>query len=149
VNRSDSPPVVLLVDDEPEVRDLFMQVLNADGIRSVQASTAEHAWALLESGLLPSAVLLDLQMPGMGGLGFLLQLRADRRYAGLPVTVVTGDSYIAQTTRAAVEALGASVSFKPLAFDEILALAHRMIGSPAFAPPFTPELRRGKPGSLR
>jgi len=136
VNDSDSAPVVLLVDDEPEVRELFMQVLEADGIRSVQAPTAEHAWALLESGLMPSAVLLDLQMPGMGGLGFLLQLRADPRYSGLPVTIVTGDSYIARTTRAAVDALGANVSFKPLGFDEILALAHRMIGSPAFAPPF-------------
>ena len=84
-----------------------MQVLNADGIRSVQAPTAEHAWALLESGLVPSAVLLDLQMPGMGGLGFLLQLRADPRYSALPVTIVTGDTYIARTTRAAVDALGA------------------------------------------
>jgi len=131
VNYSDSAAVVLLVDDEPEVRELFMQVLEADGIRSVQAPTAEHAWALLESGLMPSAVLLDLQMPGMGGLGFLLQLRADPRYSALPVTIVTGDSYIARTTRAAVDALGASVSFKPLGFEEILALAHRMIGSPA------------------
>jgi CheY-like chemotaxis protein len=131
VNGTPPTPVVLLVDDEPEVRNLFMEVLNADGITSVQAATAEHAWAILESGLVPSAVLLDLQMPGMGGLGFLLQLRADARYAGLPVTIVTGDSYIARTTRSAVEALGASVSFKPLTFEEILALAYRMIGSPA------------------
>lgn len=137
MSYSDSAPVVLLIDDEPEVRELFMQVLEADGIRSVQAPTAEHAWALLESGLMPSAVLLDLQMPGMGGLGFLLQIRADPRYSALPVTIVTGDSYIARTTRAAVDALGARVSFKPLGFDEILALAHRMIGSPACAPPFT------------
>ena len=131
MSYSESAPVVLLIDDEPEVRELFRQVLDADGIRSVQAPTAEHAWGLLESGLMPSAVLLDLQMPGMGGLGFLLQLRADPRYSALPVTIVTGDSYIARTTRAAVDALGAGVTFKPLAFDEILALAHRMIGSPA------------------
>ena len=128
-------PVVLVVDDEREVRELFVEVLNADGMQSVQAPTAEHAWALLENGLVPSAVLLDLQMPGMGGLGFLLQLRADPRDSALPVTIVTGDYYIAQTTRAAVEALGAAVGFKPLAFDEILALARQMIDSPAIGMP--------------
>jgi CheY-like chemotaxis protein len=135
-------PVVLVVDDEREVRELFVEVLNADGMRSVQASTAEDAWALLENGLVPSAVLLDLQMPGMGGLGFLLQLRADPRYSALPVTIVTGDYYVAQTTRAAVEALGAAVGFKPLAFDEILSLARRMIDSPALGMPSTPDWAR-------
>jgi chemosensory pili system protein ChpA (sensor histidine kinase/response regulator) len=122
---------VLIVDDEREVRELFAQVLLADGIRSVQAPTAEQAWTLLERGLVPAAVLLDLQMPGMGGLGFLLRIRAEPRFAKLPVTVVTADSYIAAPTRTAVEALGAQVSFKPLEFDDILVLAHRMIVSPA------------------
>ena len=80
VSSNPPAPVVLVIDDEREVRELFVEVLNADGMQSVQAPTAEHAWALLENGLVPSAVLLDLQMPGMGGLGFLLQLRADPRY---------------------------------------------------------------------
>ena len=137
VSSNPPAPVVLVIDDEREVRELFVEVLNADGMQSVQAPTAEHAWALLENGLVPSAVLLDLQMPGMGGLGFLLQLRADPRYSALPVTIVTGDFYIAQTTRAAVEALGAAVGFKPLAFDEILSLARQMIDSPAIGMPST------------
>lgn len=131
VARTLPASIVLVVDDEREVRELFAQVLGADGIKSVQASTAEHAWTLLERGWVPAAVLLDLQMPGMGGLGFLLRIRADPRFASLPVTVVTADSCIAPTTRAAVEALGARVSFKPLEFDEILGLTHRMIDSPA------------------
>ena len=50
---------------------------------------------------------------------------------------MTGDFYIAQTTRAAVEALGAAVGFKPLAFDEILSLARQMIDSPAIGMPST------------
>jgi hypothetical protein len=67
----------------------------------------------------------------MGGLGFLLRIRAEPRFAKLPVTVVTADSYIAIATRTAVEALGAQVSFKPLDFDDILAVAHRMLVPPA------------------
>jgi CheY-like chemotaxis protein len=131
VTRPVPAAVVLIVDDEPEVRELFAQVLLADGIRSVQAPNAEQAWTLLERGLMPAAVLLDLQMPGMGGLGFLLRIRAEPRFASLPVTVVTADSYIAGPTRSAVEALGADVSFKPLDFADILTLARRMIVSPA------------------
>jgi CheY-like chemotaxis protein len=123
-------PVVLVVDDERPVRRLFSRMLEAGGFRSVEAATAEAAWALLEEGLAPAAVLLDLRMPGIGGLGFLLQLRADPRYAWLPVTIVTGDCFIDHTTRSAVAALRATVSFKPLEMEEILALARRMTDTP-------------------
>ena len=129
-------PVVLVVDDEMEVRRLFSEVLEAAGFSSVASPTAEDAWTLLEHGLAPSAVLLDLRMPGVGGLGFLLKLRADPRYSMLPVTVVTGESFIDRTTRAAVAALSASVSFKPLEMDEIVLLAHRMVDTPHARPAF-------------
>jgi two-component system, chemotaxis family, sensor histidine kinase and response regulator PixL len=135
VVRMPSPRVVLVVDDEIEVRRLFSQVLEAGGFRSVAAPTAEHAWSLLEDGLSPAAVLLDLRMPGVGGLGFLLQLRADPRYAWLPVTIVTGESFIDHTTRSAVAALSASVSYKPLEIEEILTLAHQMVDSPQASAP--------------
>jgi CheY-like chemotaxis protein len=126
VNSLAPGTAVLVVDDEPEVRHLFSQVLESAGFSSVEASTAEHAWSLLEKGLIPSAVLLDLRMPGMGGLGFLLQIRADPKFARLPVTIVTGESFIDHTTRSAVAALGATVRFKPLEIDEILSLTQRM-----------------------
>jgi CheY-like chemotaxis protein len=123
-------PVVLLVDDERHVRLLFSRMLQAGGFRTVEAPTAEAAWRLLDQGLKPAAMLLDLRMPGIGGLGFLLQLRADPRFAWLPVTIVTGDCFIDHTTRSAVTALRATMSFKPLEMDEILALARRMTDTP-------------------
>lgn len=119
-------PVILVIDDEAEVRHLFSEILEASGFGAAQAPTAEEAWVLLERGLVPSGVLLDLRMPGMGGLGFLLQLRADARFALLPVSIVTGESFIDQTTRAAVTALGAVVTFKPLDIDEVVGLATQM-----------------------
>ena len=54
----------------------------------------------------------------------------------LPVTVVTGESFIDRTTQAAVAALSASVSFKPLEMDEIVLLAHRMVDTPYARPAF-------------
>ena len=66
-------------------------------------------------------------MPGLGGLGFLLQIRADARYADVPVTIVTGDYCIEGTTDSAVAALGASIRFKPLEVEEILRVVHEMV----------------------
>jgi CheY-like chemotaxis protein len=129
-------PLILVVDDERQVRHLFTRMLEAGGFSTVEAPTAEDAWTLLDQGLTPAAVLLDLRMPGVGGLGLLLQLRADPRYAWLPVTIVTGDCFIDHTTRSAVAALRATVSFKPLEMEEILALAHRM--TDATEPPSPP-----------
>jgi CheY-like chemotaxis protein len=126
VARFSTAPVVLVVDDEPEVRHLFSRVLESGGFTSVEAASAEEAWSLLQRGLIPAGVLLDLRMPGMGGLGFLFQLRVDARFGALPVTVVTGDCFIDRTTEVAVTALGAAVSFKPLRTEEILDLARLM-----------------------
>ena len=65
-------------------------------------------------------------MPGMGGLGFLLSLRAhpDRRL--IPVAVVTADTHLDTTAQQAVHALGAALCFKPLNMQEVLALAARL-----------------------
>lgn len=126
--RSASPPVVLVVDDEPEVRHLFSDVLESAGFECAEAPTAEQAWRLLEQGLLPAGILLDLRMPGIGGLAFLQQLRADARYAALPVSIVTGESIIDRSTRLAVDALDAVIAFKPVEIDDLIALARSMAG---------------------
>lgn len=117
---------MLVVDDEPEVRHLFSTVLESAGFGCAEAPTAEQAWRLLEQGLLPAGILLDLRMPGIGGLAFLQRLRADARYAALPVSIVTGESVIDQPTRIAVDALDATVAFKPVEVDDLIALARKM-----------------------
>lgn len=124
---------MLLVDDEAEVRHLFAEVLQSAGFGCAEAPTAEQAWGLLEGGLSPAGIFLDLRMPGIGGLGLLLRLRADARYASLPVSIVTGESFVDHTTRAAADALDAAITFKPVDIDDLTALAHRMAKRPAAA----------------
>ena len=123
--------VVLVVDDDPLVCTLFSRVLALGGYTSIAASTAEEALTLLEDGLMPAAVLLDLVMPGMSGLAFLLHLRASARYRFVPVTIVTGDSLSGMDGRgSAVAALDASLTFKPLHSEELLAVVGEMLGVP-------------------
>ena len=90
MGHSTNGPIVLVIDDEPAIRDLFARVLAYGGLFPVVADTAETALLLIQRGLVPHAILLDLKMPGMGGLGFLLELRSDPRFAAVPVAIVTG-----------------------------------------------------------
>ncbi len=129
------PPLVLVVDDEASIVSAFTETLALDGYETAPASSAEDGLRLLDEGLRPDAVLLDLRMPGMGGLGFLLSLRAhpDRRL--IPVAVVTADTHLDDTAQHAVRALGADLCFKPLHMQDVLALAAKLISAGRQAQP--------------
>jgi CheY-like chemotaxis protein len=121
------PPLVLVVDDEASIVSAFTETLELDGYSSVPANSAEDGLRLLDGGLMPDAVLLDLRMPGMGGLGFLLSLRAHPDRRQIPVAVVTADTHLDDTQQQAVQALGADLCFKPLNMQDVLDLAAKLI----------------------
>ena len=75
---------VLVIDDEPMVRDVVSRYLERDGYRVDAAADGEGARQLLELG--PDLVILDLMLPGMDGLAFLRDLR---RTSEVPVIVLT------------------------------------------------------------
>ena len=93
------------------------------------ADTAETALLLIQRGLVPHAILLDLKMPGMGGLGFLLELRSDPRFAAVPVAIVTGATLLTGPVEHTAELLNAEIHFKPLEVDAILDLTTRLVHS--------------------
>jgi len=66
---------ILLVDDEPGMLRYIRTLLEVDGHKVETASTGEEAVALVQKGLHPDLVLLDLLMPGIDGLQTLEQLR--------------------------------------------------------------------------
>jgi CheY-like chemotaxis protein len=121
------PPLVLVVDDEASIVSAFTETLELDGYSTVPANSAEDGLRLLDGGLMPDAVLLDLRMPGMGGLGFLLSLRAHPDRRQIPVAVVTADTHLDDTQQQAVQALGADLCFKPLNMQDVLDLAAKLI----------------------
>jgi CheY-like chemotaxis protein len=122
-------PVVLVVDDEASIRDLFARILECSGFCPVVAESAEDALLLMQGGLNPDAILLDLKMPGMGGLGFLLQLRSDPRHATTPVAIITGDCLLPSPVHETAELLNAEIHFKPLDMDSIMDLTVRLINA--------------------
>jgi len=79
---------VLVVDDEPMVRDTLGQVLADEGYVVDVAVDGGDALARVHANR-PDAILLDLMMPGMNGRQFLQALRDDPAYSGVPVLIMT------------------------------------------------------------
>ena len=79
---------LLLVDDDELVQNSTQALLAVLGHRVTPALTGEAALAGLEAGLKPDFVILDMNMPGLGGGGTLPRLRA--LAPDLPVLIATG-----------------------------------------------------------
>ena len=78
-------PTVLVVDDEPIVRDVVVRYLQSAGYRTLEAGDGEHARALVEEER-PALVVLDVMLPGIDGLELCRWIRST---SDLPVIMLT------------------------------------------------------------
>jgi CheY-like chemotaxis protein len=92
------PSPILIVDDERHVRSALTRVLRRMGFETVEAASAEEALDAIAARPLACA-LVDLRMPGMGGMELVRRTRAST--PGLPVVVVTGHGDADDATRCA------------------------------------------------
>lgn len=116
---------ILIIDDNVVLARAFARVLTDAGYRV-------HTWHSAEDGLRqaktqpPDAIILDLQMPFVNGLGFLYRLRADPALRETPVMVVTGTALNPQRVTE-LDELGAVVRLKPIGVSELLADTRALI----------------------
>jgi len=82
-------PLVLLVDDSISVRRLAQHLLVSHGWQVATAADGLAALQLLQEGLLPRLMLVDIEMPGMNGLELLRRLRQEPRWQQLSVVMLT------------------------------------------------------------
>ena len=115
-------PVVLVVDDNPAIRDMISWALELDGYEPAEAAEGQEAldWMYnsAREGRYPSVILLDLAMPGMDGDTFLDNLR--RQWAVVhpmpSIVIITAKSGIADA-----ETLGVSqIVVKPFHVRDLL-----------------------------
>ena len=91
VSRATLPegaPTVLLIDDDPAMRDLTQRFLGKEGFHVVVAASGEEGLRLAKA-LRPAMVALDVLMPGMDGWAVLTALKADPDLADIPVIMLT------------------------------------------------------------
>lgn len=79
---------VLVIDDDPTVCDLLQRFLSKEGFRVARASGGEEGLRLAKE-LRPTAITLDVLMPGMDGWAVLSALKADPALADIPVIMLT------------------------------------------------------------
>jgi two-component system, cell cycle response regulator DivK len=82
---------ILVVEDNERNMKLFRDVLQASGFRTLEATTGERAVevALAEA---PDLVLMDIQLPDIDGVEALRRLKADERFAPVPVVALTAQA---------------------------------------------------------
>jgi|GEM_PF-6546384 len=120
---------ILVVDDEPAVLESAREYLTQCGHQVLAAASGEEALAALEgAGSRVELVLLDLGMPGMGGLEFLRRLR--RRDPAIKVMVASGYAFQRELAQELRE-LGASFTPKPYALAEMSQRLARLLAGEA------------------
>jgi two-component system response regulator CpxR len=121
-----SPPSVLLVEDDPDLRLTLAELIAGEGY---PVGEAEHGAAALEwlgANPAPGIVLLDLAMPVMNGLRFREQQLADPRLASIATFALTA-SRTTQDQLAHLRFDG--ILYKPLDVRELLAALERHCGA--------------------
>jgi len=114
-----SSPVVLVVDDDRDIRGTLGEVLEEEGYATTVVPNGREALRLLKSGLRPCVILLDLTMPDMDGWDFRADQLRDPELSSIPVVVITAAGFRAETVQNQLGGVG--FIRKPLPLEDVLA----------------------------
>jgi CheY-like chemotaxis protein len=109
-------PLVLVVDDDPDILDAICDILDAEGYRVSRARHGQEALELVDRER-PDVILLDLMMPVMDGVAFSQALRGRPAARDVPIVVISADGNPQRAT--SVGAVGYLA--KPFDIDALLA----------------------------
>ena len=140
VSGASDVPVILLVDDDPDIRNVVGIALRRAGFSSREASSGEEALDVVRRESVV-AVVLDHELPGMSGIDVIRALRQRPESATLPIVLMTGagDDH---TVVLALENGADDFLTKPVRLDELIArLRAHLRSSSAWADQVTSELR--------
>jgi len=113
-----NPRLILIVEDNEKNRKLERDLLQVKGYQTIESETAEEGIRLAQEKH-PALILMDIQLPGIDGIGALAQLRADPRTRNIPVIAVTA-SAMTQDRQKIMDAGFDGYQRKPLDIKEFL-----------------------------
>jgi DNA-binding response OmpR family regulator len=117
---------LLIVDNDLKVVNAFAGALRWEGYEVLTAFSAESGLCAAHISRI-DAILVDLRMPLANGIEFLRRLRAEEGHRVTPVAVITGDYSLDDTLSNELQALGATVAFKPLLLAELVGLTRILL----------------------
>jgi DNA-binding NarL/FixJ family response regulator len=128
---------LLLVDDEPGLREAVKDYLQESGFSVQVASNAREGWDLMQQNT-PDLVISDIMMPQVDGYQFLKQLREDPRFQSLPVVFLTAKGMTGDRIQGYQAGVDAYLP-KPFDPDELIAIVENLLTRRTTKPPVTTE----------
>ena len=120
-------PLILVVDDYQDAREMYAEYLQFSGFRVAEArngnEAVERAFALK-----PDLILMDLSLPGMDGWEATRRLKADEATKKIPIVALTGHA-LAGASEGARKAGCDSFVTKPCLPDDLVVEVRRMLGA--------------------
>jgi two-component system, OmpR family, response regulator PrrA len=117
---------ILIVDDDEGVTQTFARMLRLEGFEVCTAVNPEVGLRVAHEAH-PNAIILDLRMPLLDGVGFLRRLRAFKEHRDTPVAIVTGDYLLDDAVSNEVRELRAELRYKPLWLEDLVGLARDLL----------------------
>ena len=119
-------PLVLVVDDYEDAREMYAECLDASGFEVAQAESGDEAVAKAVA-LQPALIVMDLALPGMDGWSATRAIKTDARTAAIPVVALTGHAR-SDASSAARDAGCDAFLTKPCLPDELEAAVRSLLG---------------------
>ncbi|CDN10052.1 MAG: response regulator transcription factor [Richelia sp.] len=116
---------LLLVDDEPGLREAVREYLQESGFNVQVASNANQGWDMMQQ-ITPDLVISDIMMPQVDGYQFLKQVREDPRFHSLPVIFLTAKGMTSDRIQGYQAGVDAYLP-KPFDPDELVAIVENLL----------------------
>ena len=113
-------PLILLVDDFDDAREMYAAYFALEGFNAVTARSADEAIALALKER-PAVILMDLEMGGTSGTTAMQRLREDSAFTGVPIIAFTAHAMEKEHDRAIRDGFDAVIT-KPCTPDDLVAL---------------------------
>lgn len=124
-DKKNKPGMVLVIEDDNDIRESIIQALELIGIRSEGASNGQEALDRLATISRPDLIFLDLMMPIMSGEQFRQKQLLDQKIADIPVVVFTADGHAVQKAKD----LGVCEGIpKPVQLEDVHRAAKKYLG---------------------
>ena len=121
------PPRLAVVDDDARLAELMREYLTDQGYAVAHCTRGDEAFAFVQEGR-PDAIILDVRMAEVGGLGVLYLLSTDPRTARIPVLLCTAVSACEMRTwEDVLDQKGVPILFKPFALPDLAAAVRALL----------------------
>ena len=119
-------PLVLVVDDHVDSRDLMAAVLQELGVVMAEAGTGRAALARAAATPRPALIMIDLSLPDCDGTDVVRALKADEVLRDIPVVALSASVMVADKEAAAAAGCTAFIE-KPVLPDEVVTMVKRLL----------------------